>query len=113
MPVPVATAWGEAIRLHHRPKRGSVDGVKRRSKIHKADYCWLLEAPPVLESPAQIENLIHTSSAWAEATLAAARADVARCLETPQEQRDEDLGRNIDQAGALVIAALPSVTFLG
>ncbi len=65
----------------------------------------------MLESPAQIDNLIHTSSAWAEATLAAARVDIAGCLETPQEQRDEDLGSIIDQADASVIAALPSVTF--
>ncbi len=34
----------------------------------------------VFQSPAQIENLIHTSSAWGEATLAAARADIAGCM---------------------------------
>ncbi len=39
----------------------------------------------MLESPAQIENLIHTSFAWAEATLNTARADIAGRLETPQE----------------------------
>ncbi len=65
----------------------------------------------MFESPSQIENLIHTSSAWAEATLAAARADIAGGLATPQEQRDEDLGRNVNQADASVIATFPSVTF--
>ncbi len=65
----------------------------------------------MLESQAQVENLIHTSSAWAVATLAAALVDIASCLETPQEQLDEALGPNIDQADASVVTALPSVTF--
>ncbi len=64
----------------------------------------------MFESPSQIEILIHTSSAWAEATLAAACVDIAGCLETPQEQRDEDLGRNVNQADASVVATLPSVS---
>ncbi len=66
----------------------------------------------MFESPAQLENLIHPSSAWAAATLAAARADVAGRLETPQEQRDEALCRNMSQAAASVIAALPSAPLL-
>ncbi len=72
---------------------------------------YAAEAPPVLENPAQIENSIHTSSVWAEARLVAVCADIAGCLETPQEQRDEDLGRSIDRADAAVRAALPSGIF--
>ncbi len=54
----------------------------------------------MFESPTQMENLIHICSVWSYITLATACADIAGCLQTPQEQQDEDLGHNFDQANA-------------